>query len=123
MLDLLKKKEESNLTLDSFILDSCKATPGFEFYPKKAMKVDLEKLLMTLRTGSYYIEKDNTPFLIVLKTKKCSVTIFSSLKVIIRDTNQEKVAKQTLSELLKFINEYLKKQGWLSPVESASLEN
>lgn len=123
MLDLLKKKEEKSLSVDSFILDSCKATPGFEFFPKKTTKIDLEKLLMKLRTKNYYIEKDNSPFLIVLKTKKGTVTIFSSLKIIIRDTTQEKVAKDILTDLLKTINEFLYKQGWLSPVEGASLEN
>jgi len=107
MLNLLKKKEEKNLSVDSFILDSCKATPGFEFYPKKSTKIDLEKLLMTLRTKNYFIEKDNTPFLIVLKTKKGTITIFSSLKIIIR----EKVAKTMLTDLLKVINDYLYKQG------------
>ena len=111
MLNLLKKKEDKNLSVDSFILDSCKATPGFEFYPKKSTKIDLEKLLMTLRTKSYFIEKDNTPFLIVLKTKKGTITIFSSLKIIIRDTTQEKVAKTMLTDLLKVINDYLYKQG------------
>jgi hypothetical protein len=111
MLDLLKKKEEKELVLESFILDSCKATPGFEFFPKKPTKIDLEKLLMKLRTKNYYIEKDNTPFLIILKTKKGTITIFSSLKIIIRDTTQEKVAKQILIDLLKVINDYLYKQG------------
>lgn len=123
MLNLLKKKEEKSLSVDSFILDSCKATPGFEFYPKKPIKIDLEKLLMKIRTRNYYIEKDNSPFLVVLKTKKGTITIFSSLKIIIRDTIQEKVAKQMLSDLLKIINDLLYKQGWLSLVEGASLEN
>ncbi|HOW29528.1 MAG TPA: hypothetical protein PK685_02550 [archaeon] len=111
MLNLLNKKEDKNLTVDSFILDSCKATPGFEFYPKKSTKIDLEKLLMTLRAKNYFIEKDNSPFLIVLKTKKGTITIFSSLKIIIRDTTQEKVAKTMLTDLLKVINDYLYKQG------------
>lgn len=123
MLNLLKKKEEKSLSVDSFILDSCKATPGFEFYPKKPIKIDLEKLLMKIRTRNYYIEKDNSPFLVVLKTKKGTITIFSSLKIIIRDTIQEKIAKQMLSDLLKIINDLLYKQGWLSLVEGASLEN
>lgn len=123
MLNLLKKKEEKSLSVDSFILDSCKATPGFEFYPKKPIKIDLEKLLMKIRTRNYYIEKDNSPFLVVLKTKKGTITIFSSLKIIIRDTIQEKVAKQMLSDLLKIVNDLLYKQGWLSLVEGASLEN
>ena len=111
MLDLLKKKEEKSLSVDSFILDSCKATPGFEFYPKKATKIDLEKLLMTLRAKNYFVEKDNSPFLIVLKTKKGTITIFGSLKIIIRDTTQEKIAKTMLTDLLKVINDYLYKQG------------
>ncbi|MFA5745965.1 MAG: hypothetical protein WCX82_01330 [archaeon] len=111
MLDLLKKKEDTKLSVDSFILDSCKATPGFEFFPKKSTKIDLEKLLMTLRTKNYYIEKDNSPFLIIIKTKKGTVTIFSSLKIIIRETTQEKVAKAILTDLLKVINDFLYKQG------------
>ncbi len=111
MLNLLKKKEEKNLSVDSFILDSCKATPGFEFYPKKSTKIDLEKLLMTLRAKNYFVEKDNSPFLVVLKTKKGTITIFSSLKIIIRDTTQEKIAKTMLTDLLKVINDYLYKQG------------
>ena len=110
MFDLLKKKEEKTLSVESFILDTCKATPGFEFFPKRPIKINLEKLLMSLRTKNYFIEKDNSPFLIILKTKKGTITIFASLKIIIRDTTQEKVAKAMLTDLLKVINEVLVKQ-------------
>lgn len=110
MLGLFKKKEDKYLTPESFILDSCKATPGFEYYPKRNIKISLEKLIMILRTKNYYIEKDNSPFLVILKTKKGTITLFSSLKIIIRDTTQEKVANQMLLDLLKVINLYLQKQ-------------
>ncbi|MDD3245161.1 MAG: hypothetical protein PHU47_03365 [Candidatus ainarchaeum sp.] len=100
-------KKEENLTTESFLLDSCKATPGFEFFPKKNKKINLEKLVMKLRAKNYFIEKDNSPFLVMIKTKKGETTIFSSLKIIIRDVKDQKEAKKILSELLNIINETL----------------
>lgn len=98
-------KEE--LTINSFLLDSCKATPGYEFFPKLNIKVDLEKLVMKLRGKNYFIEKDSSPFLVVIKTKKGESTIFSSLKIIIRDVKDQKEAKKILTDLLKIINDQI----------------
>lgn len=98
---------KEQLTVNSFLLDSCKATPGFEFYPKINITINLEKLVMKLRGRKYFIEKDNSPFLIVIKTKKGEATIFSSLKIIIREAKDQKEATKILVDLLKTINEQI----------------
>ena len=47
------------MELSDFILDSCKVTPGFEFYPKKNKKIDVKELIKHLTKEGYYISKDN----------------------------------------------------------------
>ncbi len=90
-----------------FILDSCKVTPGFEFYPKRRKKIDISKLHDLLCKNKYYISKNNEPFYVHIKTKIAEVTIFSSLKIIVKDILEEDVAKKILNELLEFINQVI----------------
>ncbi|MFH0906411.1 MAG: hypothetical protein V1824_03675 [archaeon] len=92
------------ITKDDFILDPCKATPGFEFFPKKTKKIDLSLLLTKFKEKDYFIEKDSSPFLIIIKTKIGDVTIFSSMKVIIKGTDDEAKAKKLLDEILQIIS-------------------
>jgi len=92
------------MELSDFILDSCKVTPGFEFYPKKNKKIDVKDLMSHLSTNGYYISKDNSPFYIHVKVKEGEMTIFSSLKIIVKDLTDEDEAKKIVSNLLVVIN-------------------
>jgi len=92
------------LSISDFILDSCKITPGFEFYPKKRKKIDLTPLLGLLSEKGYYLDKDNSPFFLHIKTKEGTITLFSSLKVVVRETDDENVAKKMIADLLELIN-------------------
>ncbi|MCK9293210.1 MAG: hypothetical protein WCY27_03625 [archaeon] len=87
-----------------FILDSCKVTPGFEFYPKKRKKIDLGKLKDLLTGDEIYISKDNSPFYLHIKTDLAEVTVFSSLKIIIKDLVEEDKAKVVFNKVLGVIN-------------------
>jgi len=91
-------------TENDFILDSCKATPGFEFYLKKKDKIDLSKLVKILDGSPFYISKDNSPFYLHIKNKDAEVTVFSSLKIIIKDLLSEDKAKKIFLEILELIN-------------------
>jgi ArsR family metal-binding transcriptional regulator len=95
---------ERIMELSDFILDSCKVTPGFEFYPKKNKKIDVKDLLKILADNGYYISKDNSPFYIHVKIKEGEMTIFSSLKIIVKDLTIEDEAKKIVSSLLLIIN-------------------
>jgi len=92
------------LSISDFILDSCKITPGFEFYPKKRKKIDLTPLLGLLSEKGYYLDKDNSPFFLQIKTKEGTITLFSSLKIVVRETDDEDVAKKMIADLLELIN-------------------
>jgi len=37
------------LTEKDFIQDTCKATPGFEYYPKKFIEINVSKLLIIIK--------------------------------------------------------------------------
>ncbi|MDD3975989.1 MAG: hypothetical protein PHN22_02375 [Candidatus ainarchaeum sp.] len=87
-----------------FIKDSCLATPGFEFYPKKKLKIDLDNLSKVFKEHGYYISKNNSPFYIHVKTDICEVTIFSSLKIIIKDLIDENKAILSFKKILNLIN-------------------
>lgn len=95
------------LTEKDFIQDTCKATPGFEYYPKKFLEVDLLKLLPILKENDFYISKDNSPFYLHVKKKNLEASIFSSLKIIVKNTTIEKDADVFLKDILKVINKVL----------------
>jgi len=103
MLNMFGSKIKE-ITLDQFILDPCKATPGFEFFPKFSKKIDLEKLLNKFKLKKVFIEKNSIPFFITIKHKNSEVTIFSSLKIIIRNVSEEDSAIQILKDILVIIN-------------------
>jgi len=92
------------LSEKDFILDSCKVTPGFEFYSKKRKKIDLSKLKDLLVNDEIYISKDNSPFYLHVKTSLAEATIFSSLKIIIKDLIEEDKAKVVFNKILDIIN-------------------
>jgi len=93
------------LTIKDFILDSCKSTPGFEYYPKKNKKINLDELKKAFeKSEEIYISKDNSPFYIHIKTKNGEVTIFSSLKIMVKDLVDEDVSNKIFNEIIKYIN-------------------
>jgi ArsR family metal-binding transcriptional regulator len=92
------------LTINDFILDACKITPGFEFYPKKRRKIELTGLLNILKEKGYYLDKDNSPFFIIVKTKDGAITIFSSFKIVVRETEDENLAKKMVEDILQVID-------------------
>lgn len=96
------------LTQDDFIQDACKSTPGFEFYSKKFMEIKLSNLIFFLKNSNFYISKDNSPFYLHVKKKNLEASIFSSLKIIIKNTNVEEEAFPFLKEILDCVNEMLK---------------
>ena len=96
------------LTIKDFILDSCKSTPGFEYYSKKNRKIDLEKLKKAFkRSENIYISKDNSPFYIHIKTKNGEATIFSSLKIMVKDLIDEEISNKIFNEILEYINKII----------------
>ena len=95
------------LTEKDFIQDTCKATPGFEYYPKKFIEINITDLLKLLKDAEFYISKDNSPFYIHVKKKDLEASIFSSAKIIIKNTTDEE-ANKILNEILEYINLVLK---------------
>lgn len=93
-----------SLDVKDFIQDACKATPGFEYYPKKFTEFDLKKIIDLLRKNDYYISKDNSPFYVHVKRKNIEMTVFSSGKIIIKNTEDEDEGEQILKELLVYVN-------------------
>lgn len=95
------------LTEKDFIQDTCKATPGFEYYPKKFVEINVSSLLKVLKENDFYISKDNFPFYIHVKNKDLEASIFSSGKIIIKNTTEEESANIFLKNILNFINKIL----------------
>ena len=51
------------LSEDMFIMDTCKSTPGFEFYPRFSKKIDVSMLSKELQKKGYYLDKMGLLFL------------------------------------------------------------
>jgi hypothetical protein len=89
-----------------FILDPCVASVGFEFFSKKQLKLDVDLFAKKAKQNKIFVEKNNSPFFIELKTKFGLVIVYNNLKIIVRvDTKEE--ANKILEFLLKIINESL----------------
>jgi ArsR family metal-binding transcriptional regulator len=95
------------LTLKDFILDPCKATPGFEFFLRKNKKIDISKLTNKLKSKKYFIEKDSQPFFVSFNIDKSKITVFKSLKIIIRNIDDKENAENLLNKILPLLNEVL----------------
>ncbi len=95
------------LTEKDFIQDTCKATPGFEYYPKKFLEINVSNLLRVLKENDFYISKDNSPFYVHVKKKDLEASVFSSGKIIIKNTVIEKDASLFLKSILSSINKVL----------------
>jgi hypothetical protein len=90
-----------------FIQDTCKATPGFEYYPKKFVEIKVSQLIDVFKENDFYISKDNSPFFLHIKKKDLEATVFSSLKIIIKNTSVEEDANNFLKEILSIVNKKL----------------
>ncbi len=95
-----------NIDKDAFLLDPCVATTGFEFLCKAFAKLDIEALAKDLKKRKIFIEKNNSPFFVVIKTKLGEVSIFSNIKLIVRVSTKEE-AYEVLETLLPSINKCL----------------
>jgi hypothetical protein len=96
----------NKLTKESFILDPCVATTGFEFLCKSDFKVDLDKVVKIFKKNNVFVEKDNSPFFIVVKSKYGEANIFNNIKIIVRVETKEE-AYDFLEQLLESINKSL----------------
>lgn len=96
------------LTEDMFIMDTCKSTPGFEFYPRFSKKIDVLMLSKELQKKGYYLDKDGSPFFIDVNSSNGKLTIFNSLKILIKDQISEDTARILLKDVLSAINTILK---------------
>ncbi|MDD4050157.1 MAG: hypothetical protein PHX47_04095 [Candidatus ainarchaeum sp.] len=95
------------LTEKDFIQDTCKATPGFEYYPKKFLELNVSKLIPILKENDFYISKDNSPFYLHVKKKELEASIFSSAKIIIKNTSVEEDASLFLLDILVCLNKVM----------------
>lgn len=96
----------TKLSKDSFILDPCLATPGFEFLCRENVRLDLDCLVKNLKNNNIYLEKDSSPFFLVIKSKYGEATIFNNIKIIVRVETKEE-ANAFLELLLDLINKCL----------------
>ncbi len=94
------------LSKDDFILDPCVATPGFEFLCRRSTKVDLDSFVKSIKHKNIYLEKDSSPFFVIIKSKFGETTIFNNLKIIVRVSTKEE-AYEILALLLESINSSL----------------
>ncbi len=86
--------------LDDFVGRPCNRGTAFEFFPKKATKLDLERAGKTLREFSIEMQ---SKFLILLVIEDKTVSVFSSGKIMVRGEKDEENAKKIAERILKVI--------------------
>lgn len=84
-----------------YVAKPCKTDDAFEITPKKPMKVDTVKTAEKASKLGYEI-LINTPHVCILKKEK-EVSIFSSGRLMIKQTKSDADAKRIAEELYKII--------------------
>ena len=91
--------------LDDFVWKPCSRGNAYEFFPKKAVKVDMKAAAEAL--GGFDIEMESK-FLILLTVDGKTVSVFHSGKVMVRGERDEEKARKTAEKVLKRLKEILK---------------
>ncbi len=87
--------------LDDFTGKPCNRGTAYEFFPKKPIKLDMEKILKNL--DEFEIQM-RSKFLILISIEDKTVSIFHSGKIMVRgeknETNARKIAEKILEKIL-----------------------
>ena len=86
--------------LDDFSWKPCNRGTAYEFFPKKATKIDMKKAAELL--ADFEIEM-NSKFLILLAIEGKTVSVFQSGKIMVRGEKDEKKARETAERIIKTI--------------------
>lgn len=84
--------------LDDFTGKPCNRGTAYEFFPKKPIKLDMEKVLKNL--DEFEIQM-RSKFLILLSIDDKTVSIFHSGKIMVRGEKDEKIARKIAEKILE----------------------
>ena len=88
--------------LDDFVGRPCNRGTAFEFFPKKATKLDMERVGKALE--KFNIEM-SSKFLILLSIEGKTVSVFSSGKIMVRGEKDETEARKIAEKVVKKLKE------------------
>ncbi|GEM_PF-3334947 len=92
-----------NLSFKDFSPRACKGSAATEFVPVKPVRLDLASAAEALRCSNSLSLHSETPRLLLLKHAHCSLSLFSTGRVLVKGARTEKEAKSALKALLKRI--------------------
>ena len=90
------------MKFEEYVGRVCTSRTAYEFIPKSKRKINLKKIEDTLRKNKIFIEIASD-IIILIKYKGKPISIFKSGKILIKETNDEKTAKQIIKALVKLI--------------------
>ena len=96
-------EKTGKVQLDDFVGQPCKSRLAFEFIPKRAGHLNLEKVAATLRGNDVFVETE-TPFLLMLKIEGKNCTLFRTGKIIVKETREMDKAREVAESLVKELN-------------------
>ena len=93
--------------LDDFTGKPCNRGTAYEFFPKKATKLDMEMAVELLEKFEIQMQ---SKFLILITVEGKTVSIFHSGKIMVRGEKDEKIARTIAESVLKELAKCLVKQ-------------
>jgi TATA-box binding protein (TBP) (component of TFIID and TFIIIB) len=91
------------MDLKDFVGKPCTSKVSFEFFPKKKVRIDLEKASEEIDGVAEVDVKSKV--LLILKVGNKTVSLFKNGKILVRGEKDEKVARETAKKICSFLEE------------------
>jgi len=90
------------MELKDFVGKPCRSMTACEFTPKKKIELNLSLTAQNLREKEIMVEME-TPYLLLIKFKGKNISLFKSGKIMVKETHDEKEARDIAEELINKI--------------------
>lgn len=90
------------MELSDYIGQPCKTMLAFEFFPKKPQTLELKKISQALKKNGFLLELE-TPVFVGVLVENTRASIFSSGKIMVKDTRKKELAQKIAKKIVEAI--------------------
>lgn len=91
------------MELLDFVGQPCKTQLAFEFFPKKTVKIDLEKAVDFFKKKGFFVELETRVFVSIL-IDGSSASVFENGKILVKDTKDRGIAVKIAEKIVEVLN-------------------
>jgi ArsR family metal-binding transcriptional regulator len=99
------------MELKDFVGKPCTSKVSFEFFPKKKVRIDLEKASKEIEKIASIDVKSKV--LLIIKVGEKTVSLFKNGKILVRGEKEEKTARETAQKICSVLKESVEEKKGL----------